>query len=496
MKKSKLLFKNGEDWTPELLEKIWKEIEIVAKELQVSYYPPQFEIISANQMLDIYTSVGMPAFYKHWSFGKQLIQEQKAYNNGEMGLAYELVINSDPCIAFLMEQNSTLMQTLVMAHASVGHSAVFKNNIYFQQNTDAEGIIDYLNFAKEYIAKCEEKYGYEAVEEVLDACHSVQQYSVDKYRRKPKRLKVEDEAEGAWKSFDMLTHTLLPHQESEPLEKAVAEEFEPQENLLYFIEKNSPYLQPWKKEILRIVRKIAQYFYPQMMTNVVNEGYASFTHHYILNRLWDKGLIDTGSMLEFIHSHSGVLRQGQYRQFNPYRLGFAIYTDIRRICTNPTDEDRELFPNLIGKNWVEEVNYAMKNFNNESFIQQYLSPTVAKDFGIFTLSSDTNEGYSTVLDISDIAQFRELRERLARTYSISYTMADIQVVGVSWKGTRTLNLKHFHDPKSLRTLNLVQTAKVVNFISKLWGFPVTLETISANGERVRVASDMYAAFNK
>ena len=89
-KKDKLLFKSGDDWTPELLEKIWEEIEVIAKELRISYYPPQFEIVSAAQMLEAYTSHGMPTFYKHWSFGMQSIEEEKAYEEGHMNLAYEL----------------------------------------------------------------------------------------------------------------------------------------------------------------------------------------------------------------------------------------------------------------------------------------------------------------------------------------------------------------------------------------------------------------------
>src|ERR1017187_397032 len=109
-----LLFKSGEDWTPELLEKAWQEIEKIAKEeLKITYYKPQIEIVSARQMLDAYTSVGMPIFYKHWSFGKEFVRSEKNYKAGKMGLAYELVINSDPCIAYLMEENDMLVQALV-----------------------------------------------------------------------------------------------------------------------------------------------------------------------------------------------------------------------------------------------------------------------------------------------------------------------------------------------------------------------------------------------
>src|SRR3974390_2667373 len=136
-----LLFKSGADWDFDTIDRTWDAIEEVATELKISYYRPQIEIVSAEQMLDAYSSVGMPIYYKHWSFGKDFIGNYNNYKAGNMGLAYELVINSDPCIAYLMEENDMTMQLMVMAHASVGHSAVFKNNYLFKQHTHADSIV-------------------------------------------------------------------------------------------------------------------------------------------------------------------------------------------------------------------------------------------------------------------------------------------------------------------------------------------------------------------
>ena len=110
-------------------------------------------------MLDAYSSVGMPLFYKHWSFGKHFAYQEASYRKGLMGLAYEIVINSSPCISYLMEENTATMQTLVIAHAAFGHNHFFKNNYLFKQWTDADGILDYLEFAKGYVAQCEERHG-------------------------------------------------------------------------------------------------------------------------------------------------------------------------------------------------------------------------------------------------------------------------------------------------------------------------------------------------
>jgi spore cortex formation protein SpoVR/YcgB (stage V sporulation) len=144
----------------------------VAEFYRLDTYPNQIEVITAEQMMDAYSSVGMPIGYHHWSFGKRFIHTERNYKRGQMGLAYEIVINSDPCIAYLMEENTMPMQALVMAHACYGHNSFFKNNYLFKTWTDASSIIDYLLFAKNYITECEEKHGIDAVEKLLDSCHA------------------------------------------------------------------------------------------------------------------------------------------------------------------------------------------------------------------------------------------------------------------------------------------------------------------------------------
>ncbi len=126
--------------------------------------------------MDAYSSVGMPINYTHWSFGKKFIETEQRYKHGQQGLAYEIVINSNPCIAYLMEENTITMQALVMAHACYGHNSFFKNNYLFRSWTDASSIVDYLLFARHYISECEERYGVEEVEKLLDSCHALMNY--------------------------------------------------------------------------------------------------------------------------------------------------------------------------------------------------------------------------------------------------------------------------------------------------------------------------------
>jgi stage V sporulation protein R len=143
-------------------------------------------------MMDAYASVGMPVNYRHWSYGKEFIATEKNYKRGHMGLAYEIVINSNPCISYLMEENTMAMQALVIAHAAYGHNSFFKGNYLFRMWTDASSIIDYLVYAKNYVAQCEERYGVDTVEEFIDSCHALQNHGVDRYRRPTKKSLAEE----------------------------------------------------------------------------------------------------------------------------------------------------------------------------------------------------------------------------------------------------------------------------------------------------------------
>ena len=280
------------DWTFELLHQYHEVIRSTARRFGLDTYPNQLEIITAEQMMDAYASVGMPVNYRHWSYGKEFIATDRNYRRGQMGLAYEIVINANPCISYLMEENTMAMQALVIAHAAYGHNSFFKGNYLFRMWTDASSIIDYLVYAKDYIAGCEEHHGIDAVELLLDSCHALMNYGVDRYRR-PSRLSLGEERARAadreayaQQQVNELWRTLPRRPEKEATEKeATRFPAEPQENLLYFIEKNAPLLEPWQREIVRIVRKVAQYFYPQRQTQVMNEGWATFWHHHLLNTL-------------------------------------------------------------------------------------------------------------------------------------------------------------------------------------------------------------------
>jgi len=473
------------EWTFDLIEQYDQEIGRIAKNFNIETYPNQIEVISAEQMLDAYSSVGMPVGYNHWSYGKHFVSNEQQYNRGQMGLAYEIVINSNPCIAYLMEENTMPMQALVIAHACYGHNSFFKGNYLFKTWTDASSIVDYLVFAKNYIRKCEERHGIDEVEETLDACHALMNYGVDRYKRpypisaEEERQRQQEREEYLQKQVNDLWRTIpkLTDKDEEIEERHFPEE--PQENILYFVEKNAPLLEPWQREIIRIVRKVAQYFYPQRQTQVMNEGWATFWHYTLLHQMYDEGLVTDGFMIEFLKSHTAVVYQPPfdspyYSGINPYTLGFNMFRDIRRICEEPTEEDKEWFPDIAGTDWLSTVHFAMENFKDESFVLQYLSPNIIRELKLFSILDDDQQKELHVTAIHDTKGYRAIREKLSQQYNLSMNEPNIQVFNVDLKGDRSLTLKHVqHDRRPLEKDNALE---VLKHLRKLWKFDVHLES--------------------
>ena len=490
---SNLLFSDS-DWNFERLQTALDACrDIALNDLGLDVYANQIEIISSEQMLDAYSAHGMPLMYQHWSFGKHFARDQMMYQKGYTGLAYEIVINSDPCISYLMEENTMTMQTLVMAHACFGHNHFFKNNYLFRQWTDASAILSYLDFAKKYIARCEDTYGVEEVELVLDAAHALMDQGVFRYNRPPKlsdvemaaKLQAREDHEEA--TFNDLWRTLPQVEESkadvEVRQSEVRDIKLPEENLLYFIEKASPVLMPWQRELVRIVRNMSQYFYPQKQTKVMNEGCATFTHYYIMNKLHEQGKISDGSIMEFLHSHSSVVFQPdfddqRYSGLNPYALGFAMMQDIVRISKTPSEMDKSWFPDIAGKgDWRGALKNAWANFRDESFIQQYLSPKVIEDFHLFALSSNEDQDHYHVDAIHNEQGYRDIRGTLASMYDLGAREPNIQVVGADLDGDRTLHLEYKAYQK--RQLDPKTKDEMMTYLKQLWGHKVKLVAVDA-----------------
>lgn len=498
MSKDKVITESS-DWTPETLVKFDKVISKIAKDyLNLTWYPNQIEIVSSEQMIDAYSLVGLPTSYPHWKFGKDFMYNSVNYEKGRQGLAYELVINSNPCISYNMEDNTSTMMALVIAHAAYGHNSFFKNNYMFKQWTDADNIVNDMVYARDFIMKCEDKYGVEAVEEILDAAHAIQRYGVDKAKRPKKKTKAELEERRKLllkyeeENYNVLWET-LPQDVKDKLSDTYVEEVNTkidEENILYFIENNAPNLPLWQKEIIKIVRDIAQYFYPQAQTKVINEGWASFCHYNILYKMYEEGYVGEGFMVEFLQSHSGVLFQPDYKSkyysgLNPYTLGFNMFMDIKRMCEEPTEEDYEWFPDVAGKDWLEQIHFAMENFRDDTFILQYLSPKVIRDMKLFlTEEYDHDESHYHVTAIHNKKGYEDVRERLSEQYSRGNWLPNIKVTGLDKYDENRLILTHnIIDGKMLDEDEALDT---LIQIQQLWQFPIELRAEFEDGEEITI----------
>jgi spore cortex formation protein SpoVR/YcgB (stage V sporulation) len=497
--RSGLLY-TGPEWDFELVARIHDAIAKVGLgEMGLNVHPSQIEVITSEQMLDAYASTGMPLFYNHWSFGKHFARNEAMYRKGFQGLAYEIVINSNPCIVYIMEENTATMQAIVIAHAAFGHNHFFKNNHVFQLWTDADGILDYLSFGKNYIAQCEDRYGQAEVERLLDAAHALMTHGVHRSpRKRPPDLRSEEKRERERREhgerlFNDLWRTVPGEQRRRKSARRTEEERRrallglPEENILYFLEKTAPRLQPWHREILRIVRNIAQYFYPQRQTKLMNEGCATFVHHRIMNRLHEKGLIDDAAFMEFLHSHTNVVLQPNFddRRFsgvNPYALGFAMMQDIERICTAPTEEDRIWAADIAGNGdpygTLREV---WANYRDESFLSQFLSPNIIRRFSLFQVTDDEDEDELLVAAIHDERGYRKVRRAMSRQYDLAHRDPDIQIVDVDLIGDRRLDLNHRIIDGVL--LDEDDVERVLQRLADLWGYEVRLhETEDETGD--------------
>jgi len=385
----------------------------------------------------------------------------------------------------LMEGNSLAMQALVIPHACFGHNSFSKGNYLFKQWTQPDAVLDYMLFARNYIADCEEHFGLDRVEQTLDALHALRDQGLDKYKR-PRKLDTRKERAEQAKRLAVAqenmrqgeNYSVVPHAAKAEAAAAVFPA-SPEENVLYFLEKHAPKLEPWQRELARIVRKIAQYFYPQRQTQVMNEGWATFWHHRLINDMYDAKQIDQGILLECLHSHTNVIRQHEYSRMNPYALGFAAWHEIKRVCEAPTAEDREYLPDVAGKDWLETFHDIMQNYRDESFLLQFLTPKLVREFRMMNIQTDEGLDHWNVNNTASGEGFRAIRSQLAANYRLESMMPEISVVRYGRDTDRKLVLQH--QVYNGRTLDESETEQTLKHLRALWGFEVALEAVDQNG---------------
>ena len=505
VKSGQLLFE-GADWNFDTIQRTYDAVEEIALgELGLDLYPTRLEVITAEQMLDAYASVGMPVMYSHWSFGKRFAQQETLYRKGLQSLALEIVINANPSLCYIMEENTMATQATVIAHAAMGHNHFFKHNQTFKRWTDADSILEDLRYARRLVAECEEYHGQQAVERILDAASRA-----GRPGRRPR-------PPGRPPGLGRRTHTAsaaAPRRAGSDRRPVAAHRAQARRRPGARAGGRAgggpaPIARPAGGEPAVLPggaraaagelaarpsadgARAAAYFEPQRQTKMMNEGCATWTHYQIMNRLRDKGQIDEGAMLEFLHLHAHVVAQPQFddRGFsgiNPYALGFAMMQDIERLCTEPTDEDKAWFPQIAGNGKPHEtLREAWAEFRDESFILQYLSPRLIRELRLFKLRDDSAEDNYVVEAIHDDAGYKRLRRALSEAHDPVAAQPRIEVVEANLRGDRKLYLEHRVQDR--RQLDAMETRRVLRHIAFLWGYDVQLTEVDAEtGERVAV----------
>jgi stage V sporulation protein R len=456
-------------------------------------YPQEFEVCDHNEMLGYMAYTGMPSHYPHWSYGKSFERQKTMYDYGVSGLPYEMVINSNPCLAYLMRDNSLLLQVLTIAHV-YGHNDFFANNFTFTSGTDARHVLEMFKNGGSRIASYQEdpSIGIELVEGAIDHAHAVcyqrsRNLAIRQLSDDQQRIRAWERAQPApdpWRDIHPAKEYVQPDLSKTPVE--------PQENLLQFIAKYNPYLPEWKRDILEIVDKHTQYFMPQMETKIMNEGWASYWHHKILNELQ----LSQGMHLEFLVRHNQVLRPHP-GGLNPYHLGFVMWHDIERRWNAGdtgrewTDDTPDVDPSTQEENDTpgrKKIFEVRESDRDQSFLRRFLTKDLMEQLHLFQHERRGKE--RVITKVSDEESWKEVRDTLIKNVG-SGSIPVIKVEDADFGRNRTLYLKHYHDG---RDLQLEYAEHTLKHVAQLWEREVVLETVingkgsllKLNGEALKI----------
>lgn len=468
-----LSFEELEEWDTRIRELVEK--------FGLNCYPQEFEICDHVEMLGYMAYSGMPSRYPHWSYGKSYEREKMMYDYGVGGLPYEMVINSNPCLAYLMQDNTDLLQILTIAHV-YGHNDFFANNFTFTAGFDAKYTLEmfktHANRVRSYIE--DPSIGLDAVETMLDAAHAL---SLQRSRNLAiRRLSPSELRKRKWQAAQPKIdefYDINPRQEYEAPNLG-KNPVEPDPNLLQFFALNNPFLAEWQRDLLQIVDKEASYFIPQIETKIMNEGWASYWHHKILNELE----LPQGLHMEFVVRHNQVLRPTP-GGLNPYHLGFVIWNDIEARW-NRGDTGREFTDDrpqediatmnendTPGRKKIFEVRESDRDV---SFLRRFLTEDIMRELDIFQHEKRGKD--RVVTKVADEESWQQVKQTLLQSIGMG-SIPNITVQDADHGGRRTLYVKHEHDG---RDLQLEYAERTIEHLKTLWGREVFLETV-VNGRK-------------
>lgn len=472
------------DYSLDDLERWNERIFELVQRFGLDPYEQEFEICDHEDMLSYMVYSGMPSHYSHWSYGKSFEKLKTLYDYGVSGLPYEMVINSNPSIAYLMRDNTLALQVLTIAHV-YGHNDFFKNNFTFR-STRAEFTIanfkSHANRVRHYVE--DPSIGLERVELILDAAHALslqcrrnlavrKATAAEERQRKIEESKLPDDP---FRAIHRRREVPEPDLQKVPLY--------PDQDLLLFIRDHNPLLAEWEKDLLTIVHEEAQYFIPQIETKIMNEGWASFWHKRILEALD----LPQGLHLEFLVRHTQVLRPSP-GSLNPYHVGMKVWEDIEKRWQNPSAaEIKEFGPRT--KSAAEKLFEVREVERDGSFLRRYLTEDLIRDLNLFEYKNQGNQ--QVVSHVADEDNWQHIKNTLIVNVGTG-TIPVIKVVDADYRNSRTLLLQHDHDG---RDLQLEYAEKTLQYVQQLWGHDVAMETVIDNQRTLLELCDRKLAVKK
>ncbi|MBI3762471.1 MAG: SpoVR family protein [Chloroflexi bacterium] len=468
--------------SPELLD-LQASLEGYARDFGLDFFEVRYEMLDYRMMNQVAAYDGFPTRYRHWRFGMEHERLSKSYAYG-LHRIYEMVINNDPCYAYLLASNNLVDQKLVMAHVC-GHSDFFKNNLWFA-HTNRRMLDEMANHAAR-LRRHVERYGQDRVEEFIDACLSVDNLidihaagvrrrplpapeAESESRRTVRKMPAKDYMDSYINPPAFLAEQKRQLEEAEKQHRRLPEE--PERDVLLFLLERAP-LENWQRDVLDIVREEAYYFGPQRQTKIMNEGWASFGHTHIMT----ERALKPEELIDYADHHSGTVAIHPGR-LNPYKLGLELYRDIEgRWNRGAFGPEYEACENLearrqwdrklgLGRQKIFEVR---RIYNDVGFIDEFLTEDFAREHRLFAFD------YNEVTGEYEIAgrEFDEIKRRLLFQLT-NFGQPIVDVVDGNYENRGELYLVHRHEGVDL---DLPFAEDTLRNLYTLWGRPVHLETV-------------------
>ncbi|MEM6290585.1 MAG: SpoVR family protein [Myxococcota bacterium] len=478
---------------PQYLRDMQVEIQGYADEFGLDYFTQIFEMLDYREMCEIASYGGFPVRYPHWRFGMEYDHMIKSHTYG-LSKVYELVINTDPCYAYLLEGNSSVDQKLVMAHV-YGHNDFFKNNNYFSR-TDGR-MIDVMANSASRVRRYMDRHGVSAVESFIDVCLSLDNL-IDPWA--PFRDRAHDsggeagEDEGANGRLRNVRGYLEDYVNppafiAEQQEKAKAEKeaskrkvpVQPERDVLGFLISHAP-LESWEADVLGIIREEAYYFLPQMQTKIMNEGWASYWH----SRIMTERAMTASEVIDYADVVSSVFATAP-GQLNPYKLGVELVRDIEdRWNKGQFGAEWEACDDIEEKmRWNKELGLGQKKifevrklYNDVTFVDEFFTLDFCRRQKFFTFTQNRRSGELEI----ETREFEKVKSKMLSQLT-NFGQPFIYVVDANYLNRGELLLGHRHEGEDLK---LDYARDTLRNMERIWRRPVSiLSVVDDKPKRIR-----------